>query len=447
MGDFQRRLIIVLSMVVTRMTMSALQDFSDRTFSSLKIRNFRLYFIGQVISCIGSFMQSIAQPWLVLQLTDSGTAIGLVFALQYLPVLLLAPWGGLIADRFPKRKLIFLTQAALGLLALGLGVLVALGNVQLWMVYAFALLFGLVTTVDTPARQAFIVEMVGKGELKNAVTLNNGQLNLARVIGPAVAGVLISTVGLMTCFVLNGISFGAVLLVLMMMDARELSPAPPVSRAKGQVTESFRYVLSSPVLRNTLIMVAIVGTLTYEYGVSLPMVAQFTFGGGAGAYAELSSALGLGAIIGGLFIAGQKMTSPSALAAASLLFGMSMMLASAAPGLPLMVLALVVVGAFSIYFITLGTTILQLESKPGMSGRVLAFWSMAYLGSTTIGAPAIGWVGETFGPRWGLAVGGVAAIVAAGIGYITLRQKIDIRIDGDEAAVAEEEAEGDRRMP
>lgn len=428
--------------------MSAIQEFKDRTFSSLRIRNYRLYFLGQVVSGTGTFMQSIAQPWLVLQLTNSGTAVGLVFALQYLPILLLAPWGGLVADRFPKQKVLLLTQAALGILAIALGALVATGTVQIWIVYVFALLFGLVTVVDNPARQAFIIEMVGKEELKNATTLYNSQLNLARVIGPAIAGVLISTVGITLCFILNGISYAAVVIVLLMMDAGALLVPPPVSRAKGQIMEGFRYVVSSPILLNTLVMVAIIGTLTYEFGVSLPLIAQFTFNGGAGAYAELTAAMGIGAVLGGLYIASQRRTSPQMLVIAALLFGITIMIASFAPSLALMALAMVLVGAFSIYFTTLGTIILQLESDQNMLGRVMALWSMAFLGSTTIGGPAIGWIGETFGPRWGLAVGGMAAIAAAVIGFFTLnQQKIDIGMPEEALAEAEERAEEDKRVP
>ncbi len=426
--------------------MSPVRKFVDNTLSSLSIRNFRLYFFGQIISSIGTFMQSIAQPWLVLQLTGSGTALGLVLALQYLPTLLLSPWGGLITDRFPKRKLVFLTQILFGILALGLGALIATGAVRLWMVYVFALLFGLVTTVDNPARQTFMMEMVGKEELKNATTLNNSQFNLARVIGPAIAGALIATVGITICFILNGISYAAVVIVLLMMNASELNPAPLVKRAKGQIMDGFGYVLSSKVLLYTLIIVAIVGTLTYEFMVSLPLIAQFTFNGDAGTYAELTAALGVGALLGGIYIAGQKKTSPSMLPLASLLFGIAVIIAAFAPSLATMTLALVVVGAFSIYFITIGTIVLQFESDPAMIGRVMALWSMAFLGSTAIGGPAIGWVGENIGPRWGLAVGGIAAVVAAVIGYLTLMKEKGVTGTDEELAIAEDMAEGDKRI-
>ncbi len=427
--------------------MADIQKTIGDTFSSLKIRNYRLYFLGQAISTTGYFMQSIAQPWLVLQLTNSGTALGFVTALQYLPILLLSPWGGLVADRFPKRNLLMITQSALGLLALILGILVATGAIQLWMVYAIALVFGLITTVDTPARQAFIPEMVKREELKNAVTIYNSQSNLSRVIGPAFAGILIAAIGLSLCFIANGISYAAVVISLAMMDRRELTPPPSTKGAKGGIRAGFDYVLTSHVLRNSLIMMALIGTLTYEFTVSLPLLAQFTFNGDAGVYALLTSAMGAGAVIGGLYTAGQKKTSPSKLAGAALLFGAAVLIVSAAPTLPLAILAMLLVGAFSIYFTSMGTIILQLESDPQMMGRVMALWSIAYMGSTTIGGPLVGWVGEAFSPRLALAVGGVAALSAAAIGYLTLsKERAPIEVTDEVAESAEEMAEEDRRL-
>ncbi len=423
--------------------MPGLNDYLSSTFSSLRIRNYRLYFIGQAISTTGYFMQSIAQPWLVLQLTHSGTALGLVTALQYLPILLLSPWGGLVADRFPRRKLLAFTQSALGVLALALGALVATNTVQLWMVYAIALLYGLITTIDTPARQAFIPEMVEREELNNAVTIYNSQANLARVIGPAVAGILIASIGMSLCFILNGISYAAVVIGLAMMDRRELRA--PVAGAKGGIRSGFDYVLRSRVLLYSLVMMAIIGTLTYEFTVSLPLMAQFTFSGDAGVYALLTSAMGAGAVAGGLYTAGQKKTSPSKLAGAALMFGAAVLAVSAAPSIPIAALAMLFVGAFSIYFTSMGTIILQLESDPQMLGRVMALWSIAYLGSTTIGGPLVGWIGEAFSPRLALALGGVAALSAAAVGYLTLSgEKAALELKGVETA--EEMAEEDRRI-
>ena len=388
----------------------------------MKIRNFRLYFFGQAISVSGTFMQAIAQAWLVLTLTGSGVALGLVLALQSLPVLVLSPWGGVIADRFRKRRLLYLTQTASGLLALILGLLVLTGAAQLWMVYLLALGLGLVNAVDNPTRQAFVSEMVGKEELRNAVTLNSSQVNLARVIGPAIAGVLIATTGLALCFLLNAASYLAVLAGLALMRDDEFHAAPPVPARKGQLREGFRYAWANPVLRNVLIMVAIIGTLTYEFQVSLPLLAEFTFKGSAESYALLTAALGLGSVVGGLLTATSRRRSVRLLAALAVAFGVTVLAAAVAPTLILEVAAIAAVGFVSIIFLSMGNTLLQLESSAEMRGRVMSFWTIAFLGSTAIGGPLIGWISQVAGPRWGLVVGGVAAVVAAGVGYALMRQ-------------------------
>ncbi len=284
----------------------SLRDMGASTFSSLRIRNYRLYYVGQAISTSGTFMQSIAQAWLVLQLTHSGTALGIVAALQNLPVLLLAPWGGVVADRFPKRTLLLMTQSAFGIVALVFGGFVITGLVRLWMVYVLALIFGLINCIDNPTRQSFVVEMVGKEELKNAVTLYSSMVNLARVVGPALAALLISVLGLGPCFVANGLSYAAVLVMLLAMNTQELHPAVPLAHAAGQITAGFRYVYNTPILRNVLVIMAIIGTLTYEFQVSLPLLAQFTFHGNASSYAALTAALGLGAVVGGLVTASRR---------------------------------------------------------------------------------------------------------------------------------------------
>jgi MFS family permease len=399
----------------------SIKQFGSDTFSSLSIRNYRLYYLGQIVSTSGTFMQSIAQAWLVLKLTNSGTALGFVTALQYLPILFLGPYGGVIADRFSKRKILYLTQSGAGILALILGLLVASGQVTLWMVYVLAACLGLINTIDNPTRQSFVVEMVGEAELKNAVTLYSSLVNLSRVIGPAIAGALIAFVGLAPCFLINGISYAAVVAMLWRMRPGELNSAPPLPRAKGQLRDGFRYVASTAVLRNTLIMLAIIGTLTYEFQVSLPVIAEFTFHGDASSYAFLTASMGLGAVFGGIFIAGQKKVLPSRLVSGAFLFGVTVLGAAFMPTLALAGFVLVLVGICSIYFTSLGNSILQLESSPQMRGRVMAFWSIAFLGSTTIGGPLVGWFAGVAGPRWGLALGGFAALVAALIGASTLR--------------------------
>ena len=395
---------------------ASLHRYAATTFSSLRVRNYRLYYIGQVISTSGTFMQSIAQAWLVLKLTNSGVALGAVAALQYLPIMVLAPYGGLIADRFSKRKIIFLTQAAAGLLALILGALVVTGWVQLWMVYGLAFGLGVVTVFDNPARQTFVVELVGEADLKNAVTLYSTLVNLSRIIGPAIAGVLIVSVGLALCFILNGLSYFAVVVMLVLINPAKLQITRPAERSKGQLREGWRYIVGSPVLRIALLMLALIGTLTFEFQVSLPLMAAFAFQGDASSYALLSAALGAGAVIGGLLIAGQRQVSLDGLVKAAWLFGLAVVAAAFMPSLWLSAAGLLAVGVFSITFTSLGNSLLQLESAPQMRGRVMAFWSIAFLGSTTIGGPLVGWVAGLLGARWGLALGGLAGIAAGALG-------------------------------
>ena len=283
-----------------------LRQHSQETFSSLYVRNYRFYYIGQIISTSGTFMQSVAQAWLVLKLTNSGTALGITTALQYLPILFLGPYGGIIADRFPKRKILYFTQSISGILALMLGVLVATGLVKVWMVYILASCLGLVNVFDNPARQTFYIELVGPEHLRNAVTLYSSLVNVARIIGPAIAAALIAAFGLAPCFIINGFSYAAVVIMLGTMRANELLSTPPVPRAKGQIIEGFKYVISTPVLGSTLVVMAIIGTLTYEFQVSLPLIAQFTFHGDASSYALLTASMGFGAAFGGIFFASRK---------------------------------------------------------------------------------------------------------------------------------------------
>jgi MFS family permease len=400
---------------------SYLKQMSKETFSSLRVRNYRLYYFGQIISTTGTFMQSVAQAWLVLKLTNSGTSLGIVMALQYLPILILGPYGGVIADRFSKRIILYITQSVAGILALILGILVATGLVTLWMVFVLAFCLGMNNVFDNPTRQTFYIELVGVDDLRNAITLYSILVNLSRVIGPAIAGVLIATVGLAPCFILNGLSYIAVVIMLGVMRADELYTTPPVPRAKGQLREGFKYVISTPVLGSTLLMMALIGTFTFEFQVSLPLIAQFTFNGDASSYAFLTASMGVGAAVGGLFFASRKGITPYKLVGASLLFGLAVLAASFMPSLLLSGLALVLVGICSINFSSLGNSTLQLMSSPQMRGRVMSFWSVAFLGSTTLGGPVVGWFAGVAGARWGLALGGFAALAAAALGALTLR--------------------------
>jgi MFS family permease len=398
-----------------------LQRYGRETFSSLYVRNYRLYYIGQIISTSGTFMQSVAQAWLVLQLTHSGTALGITSALQYVPILVFGPYGGVIADRLSKRKILYLTQSLSGILALILGVLTATGAVRVWMVYVLAFLLGIVTIFDNPARQTFYVELVGPDNLRNAVTLYSTLVNLARVIGPAIAAGLIAVLGLAPCFIINGLSYGAVIIMLAMMRAEELQITPPLPRARGQLVEGLKYVASSPILGPVLLVMALIGTLTFEFQVSLPLIAQFTFKGNASSYAFLTGSMGFGAAAGGVVFAGRKGLTPYKVVTAALLFGVAVLAAAFMPTLLLSGLALVAVGAASINFSSLGNSLLQLQSSPQMRGRVMSFWSVAFLGTTTFGGPIVGWFAQTMGARWGLALGGIAALSAAALGAVTLR--------------------------
>ena len=396
---------------------------SRETFSSLYVRNYRLYYIGQIISTSGTFMQSVAQAWLILRLTNSGIALGITSTLQYLPFLLLGPYGGVVADRFPKRKILTLTQSVSGILALTLGLLVATGLVRVWMVYGLAACLGLVTVFDNPARQTFYMELVGPDHLRNAVTLYSILVNLARIVGPSLAAVLIAGFGLAPCFLINGFSYAIVVIMLARIRASELLITPPLPCAKGQIQEAFKYVVSTPSLGLTLLIMAIIGTLTYEFHISLPLLAQNTFRGDASSYAFLTASMGLGATAGGIVCASRKGICFSNVVGAGFLFGLAVLAAALMPSLLLTGLVMILVGVFSINFSSLGNSLLQLESSPQMRGRVMSFWSIASLGSTTIGAPLIGWFAEVAGARGGLALGGVAALAAATLGAFTLRKK------------------------
>jgi len=404
-----------------------LQRYAHRTFSSLKVRNYRLFFIGQTISLCGTWMQSIAQALLVLKLTGSGTALGLVIGLQCVPVLLLASYGGVLADRFSKRRLLVVTQTTAGLLALVLGVLVATGYVRLWMVYVLAFGLGIVNAIDNPTRQTFIHELVGRSQLGNAITLNSLIVNMSRVVGPAIAGVIVAQFGLAPCFIVNGLSFGAVLYCLYLMDGSKLLKSKPVKAAKKQLRAGFAYAWKTPVVRDVLLMMALVGTLSYEFSVSLPLLAHVTFPGSDAAVAAgvalLTSMVGVGAIFGGLFTAGRRSATMRALTVGAFGFGVAMLLVSVSPSLFWASVAMVIVGFFSVFFTALANTILQLSSAARMRGRMMALWTMAFIGSTVVGGPIIGWVGQTAGPRWGLIVGAVAALVAGGIGLKAMRNR------------------------
>ena len=387
-----------------------------RTFASLIASgNYRRFVVGQAISLVGTWMQTIGQSWLVLQLTGSATALGLVAAVQTLPILLLSPYAGVLVDRRSKRRVLMGTQSAMALLALTLGLLTMTHTVRLWMVIVIAGALGLVNCVDNPARQSFVPEIVGHELVANAVSLNSSMVNAARAVGPALAGVLIVSVGVGACFFFNTVSFVAVIIALATMNPKLLHPAVKSVHAPGQLLEGFRYVRATPRLFTPLLMMALIGALSYEFQVVLPVLAEQTFHGNADAYGYFTAAMGIGAVIGGLAVASRRPKGMRSLAVAAGAFGLTMLAAAAAPTLATEVLTLAMVGACSVGFMSRGNTMLQMTSDQSMRGRVMALWAVAFLGTTPIGGPIVGYVAQFAGPRWGLALGGLAALTATAL--------------------------------
>ena len=392
------------------------------TFSALRIRNYRVYAGGAVISNVGTWMQRVAQDWLVLELSDSAVAVGIAVALQSLPMLFLGLWGGLLVDRLDRRKTIMATQAVSAVLAAALAAVTLAGVVQLWMVFALALGLGLVTVLDVPARQAFVTEMVGPEDFVNAQSLNSTVHNTGRLVGPAVAGLLIAWVGSGAAFAINAVSFVAVLISLFRIDPQKLDRADPAPSERGQALEGFRYVWGRADLRACLILVAVIALFGQNFRVVLPLFARDVLGGGAETYGWLTSALGAGAVIGALATAArEKVTAWSMLVWGGVFSVVSMLLAGA-PGLFVALALLVGLGVANISFNTLARTLLQLSAEPTMQGRVIALHAMVFLGSTPIGGPILGWVCEQFGSRVGLLVSGLVPAVAALALLPTLRR-------------------------
>ncbi len=383
------------------------------TFRSLENRNFKLYTCGQLVSVTGTAMQQVAQAWLVLSLTDSGFALGVTFALQFAPMLFFGVWGGLLADRLDKRRVLVFTQIAQGVLALALFALVAAGVVTLWMVYALAFLLGVATCLDLPTRQSFTSEMVGPELLSNAVALNSAVFNSGRLVGPAIGGLLIASVGVGVCFLINGLSYIGTVVALQLMRPADLHRQAPAAREKGQVREGFRYAWRHPVLRSTLLLITVIGTFGFNFVVVMPLLAKDTFGGGARLLGTLTSLLGFGALIGALTAAHRKEPTRGVLLGGAGAFGVTALLVSAAPNAIVAGTLLVALGAAMMIFLATANSTLQLTSEPHMRGRVMALYGLVFLGSTPVGGPIVGYISEHFGARAGLAVGGAASLVAA----------------------------------
>ena len=403
------------------MTVEALRAVGARTFRSLHIRNYRLFFFGQLVSVTGTWMQTVAQSWLVLNLTGSGVDLGVTVALQFLPMLLFGMWGGLLADRSDKRRLLIGTQVAGGLLAFALWALVATDSVELWMVYVMAFLLGMVTMIDMPTRQAFVIEMVGPDEVPNAVGLNSAMFNTGRILGPAAAGITIASLGIAPAFLANALSYLAVIAALAAMRPDELHRRERAERRRGEVRAGIRYVWENSTLRSTLLLVAVIGMFGFNFVVVLPLLARFTFDGGAGLYSVFTALMSLGSLVGALVAASRTEPTRARLLRAGMAFGILMLATAAAPNAVVAGVLLVAVGTAVMLFLATANTTLQLNSDPAMRGRVMALYGLLFLGSTPVGGPMLGWISEHWGPRVGLALGGALSLAAVLAAMSTIR--------------------------
>jgi MFS family permease len=398
------------------------------TFRSLQHRNFRIFFLTQGISFIGTWLQLAAQTLLVYRLTDSGTALGLLTAIQFTPTLVLGAWAGVVIDRHDKRRIMRVTTATMGLAAAALAVLVFTDQVTVGAVYALAAVLGLANTFDNPARRTLVNDLVPPDELVNAISLNSTLITSARIIGPALAGALITTVGIGWCFALNALSFVPVLIGLRLMDPASFR-SKPVARAKGQLRAGLRYAMSIDDLRIPLLLMAVVGTLSFNFAVLLPLLAERDLGGSDVTYTVLTSFFGIGSLIGSLRMARRDTIDTAFLGWSALLLGLSTTVLAFAPNIPAAAAILVVAGYAGIGVLSGGNAVLQLATSADMRGRVLALYTVVFLGSTPIGGPIAGWVAQRYGTAAGILLGSVAA-VAAGLAVLAfLRQRVGI-VDG-----------------
>lgn len=384
-----------------------------RTFDSLHVPNYRRYFAGQVVSVSGNWIQNVAAMWLMVQLTGDGLAVGMTAALQFLPLMLFGVWGGLLADRVDKRKLLIGTQIGLMVPAVVLAITTFTGTVTPLVIYAMVFLRGTAMAIDNPARQALPIELVGPDRVVNAVALNSVVIQTSRIIGPGIAGLLIAVVGIGWCFVVDALSFLAMIAALLRLDPDEMGEAPRASRHKGAVREGVAYVRHAPHLWIPLAMMGLIGLLSFNFQIVLPLMAHDTWKGTATTFTMLTVTMAVGSVIGALVAGNRREITPRLLVGAATLFGVFQLLAAFAPILPLQLLPLVFLGMASVTFSAGVNSTLQLQVDPAMRGRVMALYSLVFLGSTPIGAPLVGWIAGWAGPRTGMAVGGAAALLAA----------------------------------
>ncbi|CAE6791120.1 Enterobactin exporter EntS [Paraburkholderia aspalathi] len=400
------------------------------TFRSLRTFNYRVWASGAIVSNVGTWMQRTAQDWLVLtELTHhNATSVGIVMSLQFGPQMLLLPLTGYAADHFDRRKLLFATQGATGTLALCLGILTVTGLVQLWQVYVFAGLLGCVTAFDSPARQTFVSDLVGEADLSNAVALNSTSFNAARMIGPAVAGLLIASVGTGWVFLINGLSFVAVLGSLRMLRISELNVKPRATRTRGSFVEGFKYVWRRPDLKAALLMMFLIGTFGLNFPIFISTMSVTAFHAGASQYGVLSSTMAIGSVTGALLSARRAKPRMALLLGAAAVFGVGCTIASLMPNYVLFGLALIVVGVATQTFNTSTNSLVQISTEPAMRGRVIAILLAIALGGTPLGAPVVGWVADRFGPRWALGVGAASGFAAAVVGLMYLVKYRRLRV-------------------
>lgn len=405
-------------------------------FAALRHRNFRLYLIGQGLSQSGTWMQTVAMGWLVLKVTGSGGMLGLVSAAQFTPTLLFGAFAGTLADRHSRWHMLQITQILAATIAITLGVMVLTDTIAVWSLFVLAAAFGTVNAFDMPIRSSFVYELVGPEDITSAVGIGSTTNNVARIFGPAFAGVLIATVGLSVPFMVNGASYLAITVALLMMRRSEFVPKAPVKKEKGQIREGVKVVWADPRLRTPMLMTVVIGLLAYENQISLPLFAKYTFGREAAGYGVLSSLMGVGSVIGGLLIARFGRATHRRLGLASVFLGASMLVAAVMPTFWTMAVALLFVGAGSVAFITMNSATLQLTSPVAVRGRVMALYITAIIGTTPIGGPLIGWIGQHIDPRATYITGGLACLITAAVAWPSLRRSTeDVVAEEDAAAI------------
>lgn len=399
-------------------------------FASLRLYNYRIWFIGALVANVGTWMQRVAQDWLVLAVLPEGSAIhvGIVTGLQFLPIVFISPFAGLIADRVDRRKMLMMTQAAMGVLALALGALVLLGTAQVWHVYFFALALGVLSAFDAPARQVFVSDIVPTSSLANAVALNSASFNAARLVGPGVAGLLIAVVGTGWVFMLNALTFAATIGAMLAMKSELLQRRDRPMRAKGQLREGLRYVRGRSDIITIMIVVFVIGGLGLKFQMTSAVMAHDEFGMGAGEYGVLGSILAIGSLAGALMAARRQRPRLRLVLGAAFGFGISSGAMALMPTYELFALSAIPVGYFSLTMLTSANAAIQITTDPNVRGRVMSLYLVVFFAGNPIGGPVVGWIAENWGARWAIGIGAIAAILVAGIAALWTVKREDVRV-------------------